>query len=61
MIRGNMNFDCLDVQDRLGDSVMVQWIYAEHPEWDRAPRKLTNSVDRKNTHSWRGDTLITNV
>ena len=51
MIRGNMNFDCLDMRDRLGDSVLIQWIYSEHPEWDRSARRLTNTMDRKNTRS----------
>ena len=26
MIGGNMNFDCLDLRDRLADGVLVQWI-----------------------------------
>ena len=49
MINGNMNFDCLDLQDRIADATLVQWIYTQHPEWDRSARKLTNTVNRKNT------------
>ena len=59
--RGNLNFDCLDLRDRLGDAVLIQWIYSEHPEWDRSVRRLTNTVDRKNTHLRRGDTKVANV
>ena len=56
-----MNFVCLDLRDRLADAVPVQWIYSQHPELDKSSRKLTNTVDRKNTCFWRGDVLIPNV
>ena len=61
MIQGNMNFDCLDLRDRLGDAVMIQWIYSDHPEWDRPSRRINNTNDRKNCRSWRGDTKVANV
>ena len=52
MINGHLNFDCLDLRDRLADATLVQWIYSQYPEWDRSSRKLNNTVDRKNTRSW---------
>ena len=61
MINGNMNFDCLDFCDRVADVTIVQWIYSQHPEWDKSSRRLNNTVDRKNTRSWRGDTLLSIV
>ena len=59
--RGNLNFDCLDLRDRLGDAGLIQWIYSEYPEWDESSRRLTNSMDRKNTRSWKGDTVVADV
>ena len=59
--RSNLNFSCLDLRDRLGDAVLIQWIYSEYPEWDQSSRRLTNSMDRKNTRSWKGCTLVANV
>ena len=59
--RGNVNFDCLDLRDRLGDAVLIQWIYSEHPEWDKSARRVTNTIDRKNVNSWRGDTEVANI
>ena len=59
--QGNLNFSCLDLRDRFGDAVLIQWIYSEYPEWDESSRRLTNSMDRKNTRSWKGDTLVANV
>ena len=45
--RGNLNFDCLDRRDKRGDAVLMQWIYSEHPEWDRSARRLpTLSTER---------------
>ena len=61
MINGHLNFNCLDLRDRLADATLVQWIYSQHPEWDRSSRKLNNTVDRKNTRSWRGDTRLSVV
>ena len=58
---GNLNFDCLDLRDRLADAVLIQWIYSKHPEWDKTSRRLNNSIDRKNVHSWRGDTKVAHV
>ena len=59
--QGNLNFSYLDLRDRLGDAVLIQWIYSEYPEWDQPSRKLTNSIDRKNTRSWKGYTLVADV
>ena len=56
-----MNFYYLDLRDRLADAVLVQGIYSQHPVWDKSSSKLTNTVDRKNTRSWRADVLIANV
>ena len=56
-----MNFECLDLRDRLGNAVLIQWIYTEYPEWDESSRRLTNTMDRKNTRSWKGDTLVADV
>ena len=56
MMRGHLNFNCLDLCDCIGDAVLIQWIYSEHPEWDRTDRRVPNTVDRTNTHWWRGDT-----
>ena len=61
MRQGTMNFDCLDLRDRIGDAGLIQWIYSEHPEWDESSRRLTNSMDRKNTRSWKGCTLLADV
>jgi len=58
---GNLNFDSLDLRDRLGDSSLVQWVYSEHPEWDEPSRRLNTSADRKNTISWRGNTKVKEV
>ena len=59
--RGMLNFDCLDLRDRIGDAGLIQWIYSEYPQWDQSSRRLTNSMDRKNTRSWKGDTLVADV
>ena len=61
MMRGNLNFDCLDLRDRLGDAVLVQWIYTQHLEWDQSTCRITNTVDRKKCHSWRGDTKVAGI
>ena len=58
---GNLNFDCLDLHDHLADYAVVQWIYAEHPEWQEPSRRLNSSADRKHTRSWRGDTKVDEV
>ena len=56
-----LNFDCLDLRDRIGDAGLIQWIYSEYPQWDQSSRRLTDSMDRKNTRSWKGDTLVADV
>ncbi|KAL7530742.1 hypothetical protein ACHAXR_010378 [Thalassiosira sp. AJA248-18] len=61
MIGGDLNFDCLGLQHRLGDAAAISQIYGRHPEWDSPPRKLTCSFDRKNCHSWKGDTKVKDV
>ena len=33
---GNLNFDCLDLRNPLADSVCVQQICAQYPQWDEA-------------------------
>jgi len=58
---GNLNYDCLDLRDRLGDSALVQWIYAQYPQWDEASRRLNSSANRKNIISWKGDTKVAGV
>jgi len=57
----NLNFDCLDFRDQLVDLAFVQWIFAEHPEWDKAPHSFNSSADRKSTKSWRGDTRVADI
>ena len=59
--RGNMNFDALDLRNRVADATLVQWIYAQRPEWNDEPRRLRSSADRKNTRSWKGCTKVANV
>ena len=59
--RGNLNLECLDLRDRLGNAVLIQWIYTEYPEWDEPSCRLTDTMDRKNTRSWKGDTLDADV
>ena len=54
MRRGNLNFDALDLRDRIVDSCGIAQIYAKNPEWDTAPRRLSTSFDRKNPRSWQG-------
>ena len=61
MRNGDMNFDCLDLRNRVGDAGLVQWVYAQHPEWERGARRLNTTIDRKNTRSWKGDALVANV
>lgn len=58
---GNLNFDCLELRNRAGDAATCDWIYGQHPEWKEPSRRLTNSIDRKNVRSWRGDTKVANV
>ena len=58
---GNLNFDCLGLQQRVGEAATISQIYGCHPEWDSPPRKLTLSSDCKNCHSWRGDTNIEHI
>ena len=43
---GNLNFDCLDLRNCLADSVCVQWIYAQYPQWDKASCRLNSTADR---------------
>ena len=43
--RGNLNFDFLDLWDRLGDTVLIQWIYPEYLEWDELWCRLTKEKD----------------
>ena len=59
--RGDLNFSCLELRDRIGDAGLIQLIYSEFLEWGKTPRRLTNSMDRKNTKSWEGDTSVANV
>ena len=58
---GNLNFDCLGLQQRVGEAATISQIYGCHPEWDSPPRKLTSSSDGKNCHSWRGDINIEHI
>jgi len=58
---GNLNFDSLGLQQRVGEAATISQIYARHPEWDSPPRKLTCTLDRKNCRSWKGDTNIKHV
>ena len=58
---GDLNFDCLGFQQRLGTATILSQIYGRHPEWNSPPRRLTSSFDRKNCHSWKGDTRVTDV
>ena len=58
---GNLNFDCLGLQQRIGEASIISQIYSRHPEWDSPPRKLTSSFDRKNCRSWMGDTNIEHI
>ena len=58
---GNLNFDCLELRNRAGDAATCDWIYGQHPEWKEPSRRLTNSIDRKNVRSWRGDTKVAHV
>lgn len=58
---GNLNFDCLDLRDRLADSSIVQWIFSMYPQWDEPSRRLKTTIDRKNTRSWKGDTRVANA
>ena len=59
--REDLNFSCLDLRDIIWDAGLIQLIYSEFPEWDKTPRSLTNSMDRKNTKAWEGDTSVANV
>ena len=52
--RGDLNFDAWDIRNRISDASIVQWIYAQHPEWNDQARHLKSSADRKNTKSWKG-------
>ena len=61
MIGGDLNFDCVGLQQRLGTASQIAQIYARHPEWNPPARKLTDSFDRKNVHSWTGDTKVAGV
>jgi len=58
---GNLNFDCLDLRDRLATCVGISQVLSRHPEWKAPSRRLTSSYDRKNTHSWKGDTSVLQV
>jgi hypothetical protein len=55
---GNLNFDCLDLRDRIGTSVGISQVFARHPEWRSPARRLTTFNDRKNTRSWKGITQV---
>jgi len=61
MVRGDLNFSVLGLKNRMGDAATIAQIYAEHPEWYTLSRKLSNSFDRKNVRSWKGDTDVRHV
>jgi hypothetical protein len=58
---GDMNFDVSGLKYRVGDASLIDWIYAQHPEWKRDSRHLISSIDRKNTRSWNGCTKTAKV
>jgi len=57
---GDLNFDCLGLQERLGKTAGIAQ-YMRHPEWKPSIRRLTCAFDRKNTHSWKGDTRVMHI
>jgi len=57
----DLNFSVLGLKNRMGDAATIAQIYAEHPEWYTLSRKLSNSFDRKNVRSWKGDTDVRHV
>ncbi|KAI0027796.1 hypothetical protein K488DRAFT_80975 [Vararia minispora EC-137] len=69
MVGNDANADVLQLAQRLSHSVEVTNIIAEHPEWDRGPRRLhvtalgpdmkpVDDVDHINAASWHGDACI---
>ena len=61
MHSGDMNFNCLDLRNRVADTSLVEWVYSQHPEWNRSARRLNTTLNRKNTRLWKGDTLVDSV
>jgi len=58
---GYLNFICLDLRDRIASVGLVQLTFSEFPKWDNKSRRLTSTINRKNTKSWEGDTLVKNL
>ena len=56
-----MNFDFLGFTQRIGTASSIAQIISRHPEWNHPARKINDTLDRKNTHSWKGDTKVDSV
>lgn len=69
----DMNVDMIQLGSRASGLTEVAIILAEHPEWDRSPRRLnlpvitkdsgdiTSKADHINPASWRGNVEVANV
>ena len=58
---GDSNFNFLGLSQRIGTACAFAQIFSRHPEWNHPARKINSTVDRKNVHSWKGDTNVENV
>ncbi|TFK58748.1 hypothetical protein BDN72DRAFT_950059 [Pluteus cervinus] len=73
MVGNDCNVDVLQLSLRLTGTTEVSTILAQHPEWDRTPRRLRlpslskdtlevhDRVDHIRPNSWRGDVCVANV
>ena len=55
------NFDCLQIEERMSSVVRLRAIYERHPDWKDDPRRISQSFDHWNAHSWLGDVDPSNV
>src|ERR1700729_1255446 len=73
MVGTDCNADQLQLANRVESAAICTRILAEHPEWERGPRRLmlktwrdeagdiSAKIDHINPASWKGDVAVKNV